>query len=269
METPTKKPPPDPKAKRRVRIAFFLLFAFAAVGLYVAIDLGRLRDLVAARESRAALQGITDIKQVDAALAQHPQNKFLRMTAMATRALDETNGKLEKLAGELEPPAIAKVGDLRAASRNDLEALRRDLNTAMSNAASGPQRVAAILKAERDDIEKFATSLQLSKTATKRLLDQIDARHAEITAFASKMLSARADYYRAYQNYVGVLVGEFGAYQVVSGQFVFALPRTVERYNAAAQAMATAAKPLPELDQEQERLLQSQRADWLKFVRSE
>jgi len=56
------------------------------------------------------------------------------------------------------------------------------------------------------------------------------------------MLSARADYYRAYENYVALLVAEFGSYKVVNGQFIFPLQRTVDRYNVAAHAMAIAAK---------------------------
>ena len=113
---------------------------------------------------------------------------------------------------------------------------------------------------------KYAASLHLGKDASNRLLDIIDKRHAEIAAFTSRMLSARADFYRAYQNYVGVLVGEFGSYKVVNGQFIFPLQRTVDRYNVAAQAMSAAAKSVDELGDERKRLLQSQRERWLRFV---
>jgi hypothetical protein len=260
------------KAEWRVRIALLLLFVFAAVasvGAYIVADLGKLQDSISARESQMALRGITDAGQIDAALSQHPANKFLRMMAMATKAADETNAAIEKLSSEVEPAAISRAGNLAAASRSDLEALRRDLKAAESNAATIAPRTIALLKAERDNVEKYALSLHLDKDPGRRLLDNIDKRHAEIAAFSSSTSSARADFYRAYQNYVGILIGEFGAYKVVDGQFIFPLQRTVERYNVAAQAMTTAAKRVAQLDDERTRLSASQKAQWLQFVRGE
>ena len=258
----------DPKTRWRVRIALLALFAFAAmasVGAYVVADLGKLQDNIAARESQAALQGITDLSQIDVALRQHPTNKFLRMMAMATRTAEETNAAIEKLSSEIEPAAIAKTGNLGAAGRSDLEALLRDLKAAETNAATFAPRATAVLKAERDTIEKYALSLHLENS--RSLLEHIDKRQAEMAAFTSSVSSARADFYRAYQKYVGVLVGEFGSYKVVSGQFIFPLQRTVDRYNVAAQAMTNAARHVAELDEERKRLLVSQQARWLQFVR--
>ena len=266
------KMPSDPNASTHVRTALLWLSAFVmvvSVGVYFVFDLGQLLDRIAAREGQAALQGITDAGQIDEALRQHPQNKFLRMMAMATRAADDANAAVQKLSDEVEPPAISKAGNLGAASRSDLEALRGDLKTAEANAATFMPRTIAVLKAERDNVEKYTVSLHLGKDTSKRLLDNIDKRHAEITAFTSRMLSARADFYRAYQNYVGVLVGEFGAYKVVNGQFIFPLQRTVDRYNVAAQAMTAAAKRVAELDEERKIMVQSQRERWQQFVRGE
>src|ERR1700677_1526792 len=131
--------PSDPKARTRVRIALLLLFVFmgaASVGTYYVADLGRLQDLIAARQGQAALQGITDASQIDAALRQSPSNRFLRMMAMATRAADETNATIDKMSDDIEPPAISKAGSPGTASRSDLEALRRDLKTAEANATT-------------------------------------------------------------------------------------------------------------------------------------
>jgi len=264
--------PSDPNANKRVRTALLLLSAFvivASVGAYFVFDLGQLQDRIAAREGQAALQGVTDASQIEKALRQHPQNKFLRVIAMATGAADEASAAIEKLSVEVEPSSIAKAGNLFAASRNDLEALRRDLKMAEANATTFLPRIVAVLKAERDNVEKFAASLHLGKDASHRLLDNIDKRHAEIAALTSRMLSARADFYRAYQNYVALLVGEFGAYKVVGGQFIFPLQRTVDRYNVVAQAMTAAAKSVAELDDERKRLLQSQQARWLEYIRGE
>lgn len=261
--------PSDPDDGRGVRKALVWVSAFVIVvsaGVYLVFDLDRLQDNIAAREGQTALQDITDVSQIDAALRQHPQNKFLKMMAMAIKASNETGAAIEKLSGEIEPPAISSANNLGAASRSDLEALRGDLKTAEANATNFMPRYAAVLKAERDKVEKYAVSLHLGKDASKRFLDHLDQRHAEITALTSRMLPARAQFYRAYQNYITFLITEFGAYKVVGGQFIFPLQRTVDRYNAAAQAMTVAAKPVAELDEERKRLLQSQQQRWPQFV---
>ena len=243
--------PSDPNPNTRVRIAFLCLFVFMvvlSVGAYFVADLRKLQDSIAARESQTALQGITDPRQMDEALRQHPSNKFLQMMAMATRAADETSAATEKLSNEVEPPAISKGINLGAASRSDLEALRRDLKTAEANATALMPRYVALLKTERANVEKYALSLHLDKDMISRLLDRLDRRQAEITALISRTSSARADFYRAYENYVAVLVGEFGSYKVVDGQFIFPFQHTVDRYNVAAHAMTVAAKRVAELE---------------------
>ena len=257
--------PSDPNANWRVPIAFLCLFVFMivlSVGAYFLAGLGKLQESIAAGESQTALQGITEANQIDEALRQHPSNRFLQMIAMATRAANETNAATERLSNDVEPPAISKVTDLGAASRSDLEALRRDLKTAEANAAAFLPRCVALLKTERDNVEKDALSLHVEKDATSRLLDILDKRHAEITAFASRMSSARADYYRAYENYVAVLAGQFGSYKVVDGQFIFPFQHTVDRYNVAAHAMTVAAKRVAELEEERKSLLKLQQEGW-------
>jgi hypothetical protein len=258
--------PSDPTAKTRVWIAFLLLFVVFAVGAYFASDLSRLQDGSAARDSQTALQGITTPGQIDEALAQHPQNKFLRLTAMAIRTANETNAAAEKLSHEVEPPAISKIGNLGAANRGDLEALRRDLKTAEANATTFMPRYLALMKTERDNVEKYASSLNAGSETTGKFLENIDKRHAEFAAVISRMLSARAELYRAYGDYVAFLVAESGTYKVVDGQFLFPLQRTVDRYNVAARAMVVATKRVVELDEERKGLLKSQHEAWVQFV---
>ena len=261
--------PSDRNAKTRVRIAFFFLFAFTivfSVGAFFVSDLARLQDNIAAREGQRALQGITDPKQIDEALRQRPSNKFLQMTAMATRAANDTDAAAEKLSAEIEPPTVSKANNLGAASRGDLEALRRDLKTAEANATTFMPRYIALLKTERDTVEKYALSLHAGKDTVGRFLANIDKRHAEITALTSRMLSARADFYHAYENYVAVLVREFGAYKVVNGQFIFPFQRTVDRYNVAASAMIAASTRVAELEETRKTLLKSQQEGWEQFV---
>ncbi len=258
--------PSDPNPKTRVRIAFLLLFIVFSVGTYFVSDLSKLQDGSVAREGRTALQGITSPAQIDEALAQHPQNKFLRLTAMAIRAANETSAAAEKLSNEVEPPAIRGIGNLGAASRGDLEALRRDLKTAEANATTFMPRYIALLKTERDTMEKYALSLSAGNDTTSRFLDDIDKRHAEFVALVSRTLPARAELYRAYGDYVAILVAESGAYKVVDGQFVFSLQRTVDRYHVAARAMTVATKRVVELEAERRNLLKSQQEGWVQFV---
>src|SRR5258705_9272449 len=233
--------PSGPTANARVRIALLFLFFLIVlcVGGWFAGDLSRLQDRFSARESQAALQAIGEPGQLDEALRQHPANKFLQMMAVAIKAAHETSAATEKLTSEIEPPAISKASNLGAMSRSDLEALGRDLKTAEDNATAFLPRYAAVLKAERDDVEKYALSLHLGRDTVRRLLDNLDKRHADITALTSRILPARADYYRAYEDYVAVLVQEFGRYRVVNGEFIFHYKHAVNRYNATDDPMST------------------------------
>ncbi len=244
-------------------MAFLLLFVFmvaSSVGVYFLAKLSKQQESIAARESQSTLQGITDAKQIDEALKQHPSNKSLQLIAMATKAADETNAAFEKLTNEIEQPAIPRDINLGVASRSDLEALRRNLKTAQANATAFMPRYAALLKTEHDNVEKYALSLHLEKDTVSRFLDGLDKRHAEVSAFISKMLSARADFYRAYEGY------EFGTYKVVNGEFIFPLQRAVDRYNVAAHAMTVASKRVADLDAERKSLQQSQQQRWERFV---
>jgi hypothetical protein len=236
-----------------------------SVGAYFVANLSKLQESIAARESQAALQGITDPGQIDEALRRNPSNKLLKLIAMATKAAIETDAAAETLSNEIEPPALSRDISLGTASRNDLEALRRDLKTAETNATTFMPRYAALFKTERDKVENYALSLHLEKDTVGRLLDRVDRRHAKITTFTSNMLSARAEFYRAYEKYVAVLVGEFGAYKIVKGEFIFPLQRTADRYNGAANGMAAAAKRIAELEEEGKKLMQSQHEGWDRF----
>jgi hypothetical protein len=260
--------PSGPTANARVRIALLFLFFLIvlSVGGWFAGDLSRLQDRFSARESQAALQAIGEPGQLDEALRQHPANKFLQMMAMAIKAANETSAATEKLTSEIEPPAISKAANLGAMSRSDLEALGRDLKTAEANATAFLPRYAAVLKTERDDVEKYALSLHLGRDTVRRLLDNIDKRHADITALTSRILPARADYYRAYENYVAVLVTEFGRYRVVNGEFMFPFQHVVDRYNAAADAMTVAARQVNDLEAERRSLQKSQQDGLVQLV---
>src|SRR5438552_3580305 len=125
----------DRKAKWRVGIAFFFLFASIVAALYGAsfiLSMSKLQEDSDAREGQEALQGASDAKEIEEALRAHPQNRFLQFIAMETRVADETDAALEKLSNDIEPPLVSKI-NFGTASRADLEALRRDLKTAEAN----------------------------------------------------------------------------------------------------------------------------------------
>src|ERR1700686_1441979 len=106
--------PSGTNPKTRVAIAFLsllLVMMALAAGTYWVGDRSSLHEKIAARESQAALQGITEPAQIDEALRQHPTNKFLQMTAMATRETNETDATSEKLLNEVEPTSKSKAGD--------------------------------------------------------------------------------------------------------------------------------------------------------------
>jgi hypothetical protein len=258
--------PSDPNVRRRVLAAFLFLFACLGAGAYFVTALGKLQDGTAARESQTPLQGITDPAQIDAALQQHPSNRILRLMAMATKAANETHAATEKLSGDIEPPSVSKDVNFGKVSRGDLEALRNDLKTAEANATAFLPRYVALFKAERDKVENYARSLHVEKDVILNLLTGIDKRHAKIIALTAAVLSARADYYRAYEKYVAFLASEFGSYKVVDGQFIFPLQRTVDRYNVVANTMTGAAKRVAALEEERKALKQPLQEEWAQFV---
>jgi hypothetical protein len=258
--------PSDPNTKWRVRIAFLVLIAVFAAGAWFVGDLGKLQQSISASDSRQDLRDITDVKQIEEVLRKHPSSKFLQVVAMATRAADATGVASEKLSNEVAPPSASKDFNFGAASGADLEALRRDLKTAQANAAAFMPRFAALLKNERDEVKRSALWQLDSDTATA-LLDTVDKRHADITALMTRLVAARGDFYRAYDDYVAFLAGEFGKYKVVDGQLIFPFQRTVERYNVAAGAMTAATKRVAELEAERKTLTKSGQERWVQFVR--
>ena len=263
------KVPSDRKATTRIVVAFaclFVVFVALSYGAWYLGDLGRRQDSVAARESQAALQGITEPAQINAALRQHPSSRLLQMLAMAMKAADDASAAADKLAAEVEQPPIPRDINLGAMNREQLETFRRNLKTAEANASAFMPRYTALLKTERDWIEKGALALHVETETLGKLMETVDKRQAEMTAFTAKMMAARAEFYRAYESYVAVIAGAFGTYKVVDGQFIFPLQRTVDRYNVAATAMTAATKRVVALEEERRNLLQSQQAAWVQFA---
>ena len=179
--------PSDSSATWRVRIAFLCLFAVFAAGAWFVADLGRLQDSVSTQESRATLQGITDSGQIEEMFRKYPSSKFLQMAAMATRAADETTAAAEKLSNEVGPPSVSKDVNFAAASRADLEALRRDLKTAQANAEAFMPRFSRAAEDRARQCEEIRALAPVNDETIAGLLENIDKRHADMTAVTSKI----------------------------------------------------------------------------------
>jgi len=260
----------DRESNARVRTVALILFVFAVIVSVAAYQIGDLSrfERLSSRGDQAALQAITDPKEVDEALKHNPSNKYLKLAALAASVVAETDTANAKLSNDIVPPAVAGDINLTAASRNDLEALSRDLKTAESNVMTALPRYVALLKAQREKMENGARWLHPEKDVLDRFLDGVDKWQAETADLASKTLAARGEYYRTYGKCVAVLLEEFDHYKVTNGQIIFAYQSAADRYNAAAGAVTPTVKRLTDLKEERKALMQSQLKRWLHIVDS-
>jgi GYF domain 2 len=216
-----------PWRRSTYRNAIVVLIGALVVGLS---NGQKLRDGIAAREGRTALQVARTPEQIDKALEQNPSNVFLQVVAAANKAAQETVRLTDKLTDEIEPPSLSKDIDFARAGRADLEAYQRDLKAAEANATAAMPRYLALLKDEHNRVENFAQTLSVDKGVVRDLLNGVDKRHELSTAFMSKMLAARAELYRALGSYVAILMEQFGNYKVdANGRFLFSSKSIVDR----------------------------------------
>jgi hypothetical protein len=238
----------------------------AAAAVYFVPDLGKLQERMSSRERQAALPEITSPGQLEDALRQRPSDKILRMLAAAAKAANDTRGAIDRLSAQIEPAGLSREINFASVSRGDLDTFRRDLKTAEANAAAFLPRYGAIFRAEHDQVESAALSLHVPAEIASRGLDGLTQRQARTLNAISLTLSARADYYRAYDKYIAFLSSELGSFKVVGGQFIFPLPRTVERYNTAAQAMTSAAKRVNDLETDLKKQNQPLPEEWIPLT---
>jgi hypothetical protein len=262
----------DPMSSRSVtspyiRLAVFALFALLTVAFSLSIDLSKFQERVSTTEGQAILQGISSPEELESALRRHPSNSVLQLMAKATKVADNTKGAIDQLSAQIEPARISKELNFSSVSRDELDSFRGDLRTAQANALAFLPRYAAILRAEREQIESATVSLHAPKEITDELLQGVARRQAKMLNAISLILSARADYYRAYDKYIAFLSGELGSFKVVGGQFIFPLQRTVERYNVAAQAMTSAGRRVTELETDMKKLEQPIPEEWIPLTR--
>jgi hypothetical protein len=249
-----------------IRIAFVSLLVLLTMAISLSIDLSKFQEHVSIQESQAVLQGISSPSQLESALRQHPSNNILQLMAKATKVANDTKSAIDQLSAQIEPARLSKELNFSSVSRDELESFRRDLRTAEANALAFLPRAAAILKAEHDQIERATVSLHVPKEIASQVLDGLAQRHAKALNALSLTLSARADYYRAYDKYIALLSSELGSFKVVAGQFIFPLQRTVERYNVAAQAMTSAGRRVAELENDMKKQERPLPEEWMQLT---
>ena len=250
----------------KILIAFLTLLALLTVASSLRIDLSRFQGTGSSSEGRAILQGISNPGELETALRQHPTNNVLQLMAKAIGVTANAKAAIDRLSAQIEPAGLSKEPSFGSVSRDELEAFRRDLGTAAANAAAFLPRYAAILKDEREQIKSAAVSLHVPREIADELLQGVMRRQARTLNAISSILSARVDYYRAYDKYVAFLSSEQGSFKVVAGQFVFPDQRTVERYNAASQAMTSAGRRVNELETGMKKQEQPLPEEWIPLT---
>jgi hypothetical protein len=250
----------------RIKIAFFALLVLVTAAASLSIDLSKFQERVSTRQGQEILLGISNPGELNSALRQHPSNNVLKLMAKAIKVADDTKAAIDQLSAQIEPARISKEPNFGSVSRDELDSFRRDLRTAEANALAFLPRYAAIFKTEHEQIESATVSFYVPKEIASQLLDGVAQRQAKALKAISQTLSARADYYRAYGKYIEFLASELGSFKVVDGQFIFPLQRTVERYNTAAQAMASAGRRVTELEANTKKQEKPLPEEWLPLT---
>ncbi len=236
------------------------------VAASLSIDLSKFQERGSSPEGQAILRGISNPGELDNALGQHPSDNVLQLMAKAIKVAANTQAAIDQLSAQIEPPRLSKEPDFGSVSRDELESFRRDLGTAAANASAFLPRYAAILKAEHEQIESATVSLHVPREIADELLHGVTQRQATTLSVISLILSARVDYYRAYDKYITFLSGELGSFKIVAGQFVFPDQRAVERYNVASQAMTSAGKRVNELETDLKKQQQPLPEEWIPLT---
>lgn len=248
------------------RLTAILLGAFFVacfIGALFIGDLAKLQEPVFAKESQAALRDVDDSAGLDKVLQQYSANRMLRLVGLAKRDATELDAAARKLLAEAEP---ARPIELVAAGRADLDALRASLKAAEGNVTALKSRFETIAKAKRAEVEKEARTSSVGSDTLAKFMAMIDAQHADIAARFAGVLAARAERSAALDKCAALLIKESGTYKITNGQFIFRAQSTADSYNAAAGAMATAAKRISDLDAEGAALKQAQLKRWKEFV---
>jgi hypothetical protein len=213
-----------------------------------------------------SLSEVRDPTHIDQAVEKDPSSTLLKLMAGVVKLTQQTGIAVQKLSSEIEPPALANI-DLTSATRADLNTYLSNIKTAETNVAAASSTYIDLLKTERSEAEKLARSLNISEGVTRNFLYGVDERQARFFAFSSKMFAARADFYRAFDTLIAVLIQQYGNYHVnANGKFIFPDQSALDRFNAAANTLNVATTKVNQLEAEKIELEQHQQEGWKRFV---
>jgi hypothetical protein len=224
-------------------------------------------DKVGARLAATSFKDVRDPDRIDRIVKDDPTNLLLLLSAEMLKASWEIDRHLEELIREIEPSSLAEPINHATANRAQLEAYRFDLKAAAANATAAIPRYAALLENERETVESAAQSLDIDDQYRRAALNGLEKRQAQSTAIMSKMLFANAEFYRALEGYVALLIEQFGNYRVnTDGRLMFSNQQILERnYNDACQRINDAITRVAELEAEQKKVAQFQQEEWERF----
>lgn len=242
--------------------------ALAIAALSVGISNGqRLAEALETKRARAALTTVSDRTRPEQALQQDPSNPLLKLTVEVYRIGQETLRLTEKLSDDIEPAALAADFDMPKADRAALESYHAALRTAERNAEAAIPQYASLQRAERDRLEYYAQSLNLSRGTLRELLAVADRRHAKAREITGRMLQARQRVYRTTADVAAILVAEYGNYTTnANGEIIFANSAVIDRYNAAAKEVDDALAQLERVDAERQDDVRRQQETWDRFM---
>lgn len=225
----------------------------------------RIADAFTARDAQAILKDIHSPSQLDDAVARSPQNTLLKVLAEGARLGRESGRRAQAISAQIESPELNQILNPATATRDELTKYITALSAAERNASAAIAQLLAVQRDERDQLERYARSVNFSEVAS--LLTGVDKRHAKEAEFNSRMMKARAELYKAYADVLTILLEQYGRYAAgPNGPIRFSDQSAATRYNDASNAMNGSLKRLAALDAESKAMAQSQQAGWERLV---
>ncbi|PWT80678.1 MAG: hypothetical protein C5B58_11170 [Acidobacteria bacterium] len=242
------------------------LIAIVAGGKLIPDVLAKRHEALWISESQSALRDISAPDQLYSALAQHPANKILQLLALANRETIDIDVAARSALDQAAPGGTSQTIEQTAQSYSDIEALRRALKASQTNAVTFKQTYLDLVAARQKELEREARSLNVSNATLARFMAMIKEQDARMIEVMSKLTTARAEYYGAYERCAALLSREFGRFKVTDGQLVFPFPSTAAEYNRAVGMSAAAGRRVAELEGERTSLRQEQLDRWKEFI---
>ena len=150
-----------PTTSALILIAFVSLLVLLTVAVSLSIDLSRFQARVSTQEGQAALQGISNPGQLEAALKQHPSNNILQLMARSTKAVNDTKGAIDRLSAQIEPARISKEPNtpIDVKMPTKLNGVQRDISALLFYRGCSRE-----MKEHRNSLSKESAPVKRTKT---------------------------------------------------------------------------------------------------------